>query len=61
MNKHPLRPVTAADVARFNEDGAIGFTATLINTRRSHNKQKEERYTWPMILQLCAAPLSMPF
>ena len=23
MNKHPLRPVTAEDVARFNEDGAI--------------------------------------
>ena len=23
MNKHPLRPVTADDVARFREDGAI--------------------------------------
>ena len=23
MNKHPLRPVTKEDVARFKEDGAI--------------------------------------
>jgi hypothetical protein len=23
MNKHPLRPITTEDVARFREDGAI--------------------------------------